>query len=88
MFCLVSFPNHSLTGYVDLDGGNSEGPRLSKSRVVLLNISFFGFNAMYLVLCVEVLMFITGPLVGMKSDRIVSKYGKRRPIMLASTLLL
>lgn len=32
-------------------------------------------------------MFICGPLVGMFSDRLQSKYGRRRPVMLAATIL-
>lgn len=88
---------------------------LSKSRVFLLNISWFGMNVMYLILSVEVVpsqvyalvgsekkgqvlggmvaagavvTFFLSPLVGMKSDRLVSPYGKRRPLMLGGTVLL
>ncbi|CAH1795628.1 unnamed protein product [Owenia fusiformis] len=35
-----------------------------------------------------IVTFISGPLVGMKSDRLVSKWGKRRPVMLGATLML
>lgn len=90
-------------------------PALSKSRVFLLNISWFGMNVMYLILSVEVVpsqvyalvgsekkgqvlggmvaagavvTFFLSPLVGMKSDRLVSQYGKRRPLMLGGTVLL
>lgn len=35
-----------------------------------------------------VVTFFLSPLVGMKSDRLVSQYGKRRPLMLGGTVLL
>ncbi|XP_064631970.1 uncharacterized protein LOC135490624 [Lineus longissimus] len=35
-----------------------------------------------------VLTFLAGPLVGMKSDRLTCKYGKRRPIMVVAMLFL
>lgn len=35
-----------------------------------------------------VVTFFISPLVGMKSDRLVSQYGKRRPLMLGGTVLL
>jgi MFS family permease len=88
---------------------------LSKLQILLLNISWYGFSTMFLVLsvvvvpaqieamvgsthkgrylggmvaCGAVLMFISGPLVGMASDRMVSKYGRRRPVILIGTLML
>ncbi|KAK3750931.1 hypothetical protein QZH41_015019 [Actinostola sp. cb2023] len=90
-------------------------PPMSKSRVFLLNISWFGLNVMYLILSVEVVpsqvhalvgseskgqvlgamvaagavvTFFISPLIGMKSDRLISPYGKRRPLMVAGTVLL
>ncbi|PAA72231.1 hypothetical protein BOX15_Mlig014453g1 [Macrostomum lignano] len=35
-----------------------------------------------------VLTFISGPLIGMQSDRLVSKFGRRRPVMVVATLCL
>ena len=88
---------------------------LSKSRVFFLNVSWFGLNAMYLVLSIEVfpsqvhalvgsedkgqvlgamialgavVTFVVSPLIGMKSDRLVFKYGRRRPFMVAGMCLL
>uniref|UniRef100_A0A1I8GZ71 MFS domain-containing protein n=1 Tax=Macrostomum lignano TaxID=282301 RepID=A0A1I8GZ71_9PLAT len=53
---------------------------------------------MFLVLSVEVLggmvaggavlTFLSGPLIGMQSDRLVSRFGRRRPVMVVSTLCL
>lgn len=90
-------------------------PSLSKSRVFLLNVSWFGLNAMYLVLSIEVfpsqvhalvgsedkgqvlgamialgavVTFIVSPLIGMKSDRLMFRYGRRRPFMVAGMFLL
>jgi MFS family permease len=92
-----------------------EEPSLSKPRVFLLNVSWFGLNAMYLVLSIEVfpsqvhalvgsedkgqvlgamialgavVTFFVSPLIGMKSDRLVFKYGRRRPFMVAGMSLL
>jgi len=94
---------------------HEEIPLLSKTRVFLLNISWFGMSVVFLVLSVEVLpsqvhalagpqmkgqvmgamvaagavvTFICSPLIGLKSDRLTSPYGKRRPLMLAGTILL
>ncbi|XP_065067004.1 uncharacterized protein LOC135692684 [Rhopilema esculentum] len=94
---------------------HEEIPLLSKSRVFLLNISWFGMSVMFLVLSVEVLpsqvhalagsqmkgqvmgamvaggaivTLFCSPLVGLKSDRLASPYGKRRPLMLGGTVLL
>uniref|UniRef100_A0A1I8FYN8 MFS domain-containing protein n=1 Tax=Macrostomum lignano TaxID=282301 RepID=A0A1I8FYN8_9PLAT len=35
-----------------------------------------------------VLTFLSGPLIGMQSDRLVSRFGRRRPVMVVSTLCL
>ncbi len=35
-----------------------------------------------------VVMFVTGPLTGVLSDRLVSRHGRRRPIMFAGALVL
>lgn len=101
----------------DEEQSNSEPklPSLSKSRVFLLNVSWFGLNAMYLVLSIEVfpsqvhalvgsedkgqvlgamialgavVTFIVSPLIGMKSDRLMFRYGRRRPFMVAGMFLL
>ncbi|XP_022807343.1 uncharacterized protein LOC111344382 [Stylophora pistillata] len=78
-------------------------PALSKSRVFFLNISWFGMNVMYLILSVEVVPSQVYALVGSGqkgqvlggmvaagagNDRLVSQYGKRRPLMLGGTVLL
>lgn len=94
---------------------HEEIPLLSKTRVFLLNISWFGMSVMFLILSVEVVpsqvhalagsemkgqvmgamvaggaivTFFISPLIGMKSDRLSSSFGKRRPIMLGGTILL
>lgn len=88
---------------------------LSKSRVFFLNVSWFGLNAMYLVLSIEVfpsqvhalvgsedkgqvlgamialgavVTFFVSPLIGMSSDRLLFKYGRRRPFMVVGMTLL
>ncbi|XP_048764637.1 uncharacterized protein LOC125672429 isoform X1 [Ostrea edulis] len=88
---------------------------MSKPRVLLLNLSWFGLSLMFLLLSVEVvpaqirslvgeaekgrwlggmvaagagLTFFTSPLIGMGSDRITFKVGKRRPVMMAGTFIL
>ncbi|XP_070544400.1 uncharacterized protein [Ptychodera flava] len=88
---------------------------LSNGKLILLNITWYGINLMYLVLCVVVvpaqiqamvgqaakgrwlggivatgalLSLVAGPLIGMISDRMVCRYGKRRPIMFVSTVVL
>lgn len=88
---------------------------LSKPRVLLLNLSWFGLSLMFLLLSVEVvpaqirslvgeaekgrwlggmvavgaaLTFFTSPLIGMGSDRVTLKIGKRRPVMMAGTVFL
>ncbi|XP_028409091.1 uncharacterized protein LOC114531677 [Dendronephthya gigantea] len=93
----------------------SEARSLTKSQVFFLNVSWFGLNAMYLVLSIEVfpsqvhalvgsedkgqvlgamialgavVTFFVSPLIGMKSDRLVFKYGRRRPFMVAGMCLL
>lgn len=93
----------------------TEPPPLSKPRVLLLNVSWFGLNAMYLVLSIEVfpsqvhalvgsedkgqvlgamialgavVTFIVSPLIGMKSDRLMLRYGRRRPFMVIGMFLL
>lgn len=92
-----------------------QGLSLSKSRVFLLNVSWFGLNSMYLVLSIEVfpsqvhalvgsedkgqvlgamialgavVTFIVSPIIGMKSDRLAFRYGRRRPFMVAGMFLL
>ena len=94
---------------------DSEELNLSKSQVFFLNVSWFGLNAMYLVLSIEVfpsqvhalvgsedkgqvlgamialgavVTFVVSPLIGIKSDRMVFKYGRRRPFMVAGMCLL
>ncbi|XP_065673181.1 uncharacterized protein LOC100204497 isoform X3 [Hydra vulgaris] len=89
--------------------------QLSKTGVFFLNLSWFGMNAMYLILSVEVVpsqvhalvgsemkgqifgamvalgavvTFIVSPLIGIHSDRFASPFGKRRPLMVAGTVLL
>ena len=39
-------------------------------------------------LFLTVVMFITGPLTGVLSDRLVSRHGRRRPIMFAGSIVL
>nr|XP_022316359.1 uncharacterized protein LOC111120023 [Crassostrea virginica]XP_022316360.1 uncharacterized protein LOC111120023 [Crassostrea virginica]XP_022316361.1 uncharacterized protein LOC111120023 [Crassostrea virginica] len=88
---------------------------LSRPRVLLLNLSWFGLSLMFLLLSVEVvpaqirslvgeaekgrwlggmvavgaaLTFFTSPMIGMGSDRVTLKVGKRRPVMMAGTVFL
>ncbi|OWF41023.1 uncharacterized protein LOC110463040 [Mizuhopecten yessoensis] len=88
---------------------------LSKTHVLLLNLSWFGLSLMFLLLSVEVVpaqirslvgeaakgrwlggmvacgaavTFVTSPLIGMLSDRSTLQAGKRRPVMIAGTVVL
>ncbi|XP_062519312.1 uncharacterized protein LOC134194396 [Corticium candelabrum] len=90
-------------------------PLLSRTRMLFLNVTWFGMQFMFLLLSVEVvpsqiqhlvgdkakghtlgiivamssvLTFFASPLVGMLSDRIQTKYGKRRPVMVFGTALM
>ena len=42
-----------------------------------------------LILCVyfPVLTFLTGPLIGMTSDRCTSRFGRRRPVMVIALII-
>ncbi|CAE1278003.1 unnamed protein product [Acanthosepion pharaonis] len=81
---------------------------ISKCQIILLNLTWYGLNLMFLLLSVEVIpaqiaalvsaknkgvclggmiaagavmMFVLSPLIGMYSDRLKLKSGRRRPLM-------
>ena len=53
---------------------------LCKSSHICFSVDFHLF--------LTVVMFITGPLTGVLSDRLVSRHGRRRPIMFAGSIVL
>lgn len=88
---------------------------ISKCQIILLNLTWYGLNLMFLLLSVEVIpaqiaalvsaknkgvclggmiaagavmMFVLSPLIGMYSDRLKLKSGRRRPLMVGGTVLI